>query len=81
MPTVPIPFLEQLLSAPEDIALGPAEDGGYYAISARRTHADMFAHVEWSTARAREQTVTACRGRYLERTSSIVTTLLKIRSI
>ena len=61
VPTVPIPFLEQLLSAPEDIALGPAEDGGYYAISARRTHADMFAHVEWSTARAREQTVTACR--------------------
>jgi rSAM/selenodomain-associated transferase 1 len=61
VPTVPIRFLNQLLEASEDIALGPAEDGGYYAISARRTHPEMFAHVEWSTARAREQTVTACR--------------------
>jgi hypothetical protein len=61
VPTVPIRFLLQLLEANEDIALGPAEDGGYYAISARRTHPEMFAQVDWSTARAREQTVIACR--------------------
>jgi len=61
-PTVPLPFLKQLLESPADIALGPTTDGGYYAIHARRTHPDMFAGVEWSTARALEQTVTACRA-------------------
>lgn len=61
VPTVPIPHLQALLSREEDIALGPAEDGGYYAISARATHPDMFAGVEWSTPNARQQTTDACR--------------------
>jgi rSAM/selenodomain-associated transferase 1 len=60
VPTVPIPYLQTLLSREEDLAIGPAEDGGYYAISARATHPDMFAGVEWSTPNARQQTITAC---------------------
>ena len=30
------------------VALGPAEDGGYYAICCRRTHPAMFAGVAWA---------------------------------
>jgi hypothetical protein len=61
VPTVPVEHLRQLLAADADVALGPAEDGGYYAIACRRTHPEMFAGVEWSTGRACEQTAAACR--------------------
>jgi uncharacterized protein len=59
-PTLPVTHLADLLASPADIALGPTEDGGYYAISARRTHTEMFAGVAWSTDRALNQTLTAC---------------------
>jgi len=61
VPTVPISHLQTLLDAQTDVALGPAEDGGYYAIACRRTHPDMFAGVEWSTSAACRQTAAACR--------------------
>jgi rSAM/selenodomain-associated transferase 1 len=61
VPSVPISHLETLLAAPSDVALGPAEDGGYYAIACRRTHPQMFAGVEWSTPAACRQTAAACR--------------------
>ena len=32
-----------------DIVLTPAEDGGYALIGARRTHAKMFAAIDWGT--------------------------------
>ena len=61
VPTVPISHLEALLDAEEDVVLGPAEDGGYYAICCRNTHPEMFAGVAWSTALACAQTAAACR--------------------
>lgn len=61
VPTVPLAHLAALLAAEEDVALGPAEDGGYYAISCRKTHPAMFAGVEWSTPNACQQTAAACR--------------------
>ncbi|MFN0105463.1 MAG: TIGR04282 family arsenosugar biosynthesis glycosyltransferase [Bryobacteraceae bacterium] len=61
VPTVPVDFLHRLFDAPEDVVLGPAEDGGYYAICCRKTHKNMFANVEWSTKNACEQTAAACR--------------------
>lgn len=60
VPTVPLPYLEELLGAEADVALGPAEDGGYYAISCRRVAEGMFDGVAWSTAAAREGTRGAC---------------------
>ncbi len=65
-PSLPLAYLRQLIETPGDVVLGPAEDGGYWAILARRTHARMFADVEWSTARTREQTIAACRACGLE---------------
>ncbi|MBI2687814.1 MAG: TIGR04282 family arsenosugar biosynthesis glycosyltransferase [Acidobacteria bacterium] len=61
VPTVPVSFLQLILNAEEDVVLGPSEDGGYYAISCRRVHAEMFTGVDWSTARACRQTEEACR--------------------
>ncbi len=58
-PTLPPSHLRRLLDSPADVALGPCQDGGYYAIACRRVHPRMFAGVEWSAASALEQTVAA----------------------
>jgi glycosyltransferase A (GT-A) superfamily protein (DUF2064 family) len=49
-PTLPLQHIVSLLQSPADITLGPAEDGGFYAISCRRVTPDMFDGVEWSSA-------------------------------
>lgn len=61
-PTLPVEYLQELLASHRDVALGPAEDGGYYAIAARKTHPDMFANVRWSTEYALRDTVAACES-------------------
>ena len=61
-PSLPASHLGELIATPGDVVLGPAEDGGYWAILARRAHPRMFEGVEWSTARTREQTIAACRA-------------------
>lgn len=61
VPTLPLALIEDLLALDADVALGPAEDGGYWAITCRRTHPEMFAAVEWSTSAARAQTLAACQ--------------------
>jgi rSAM/selenodomain-associated transferase 1 len=52
-PTLPTAYLRdavEALSAPGDrIVLGPAEDGGYYAVGMKRPHAELFADMPWST--------------------------------
>jgi len=61
-PTLPAAHLRALLSSPADVALGPCEDGGYYAIACRRTNAAMFQGVRWSSAEALSQTEQAARA-------------------
>jgi rSAM/selenodomain-associated transferase 1 len=46
---------EALESDPEALVLGPAADGGYYLVAARRVP-DIFTGIEWGSARAMEQT-------------------------
>ena len=58
-PTLPLAYLEQLLASEADVALGPTDDGGYYAISCRTTNPAMFDHVTWSGPLTLEQTVRA----------------------
>lgn len=62
VPTLPAGHLSRLLRAKADVALGPAVDGGYYAIACRKTHPRMFAGVEWSGARALHDTVRAAEA-------------------
>jgi rSAM/selenodomain-associated transferase 1 len=40
-----------------DLALGPAEDGGYYLIALRTAHPGLFRDVPWSTARVLDVTL------------------------
>lgn len=61
-PTLPRAHVHKLLSSAADIALGPCEDGGYYAIACRRVHPEMFAGVAWSTSSVLEQTERAARA-------------------
>lgn len=61
-PTLPASHLARLLDSASDVALGPAEDGGFYAIACRRTHPRMFAGVTWSGPRTLEETVRAARA-------------------
>lgn len=60
-PTLPVTHIKTLLASAVDVALGPAEDGGFYAISCRRMHPQMFSRVEWSCADTLEQTIAAVR--------------------
>jgi rSAM/selenodomain-associated transferase 1 len=61
-PALPLEHLRELLSAEEDVALGPTDDGGYYAIACRRTHPSMFDGVAWSMPDTRERTIAAARN-------------------
>ena len=58
-PALPCSHVDSLLAAQADVALGPAEDGGYYAISCRRTHPAMFDKVPWSSPTTLEATTRA----------------------
>lgn len=51
------PWTELLETAAS--VLGPAEDGGYYAIGCRQPHPQMFDGVEWSSPRTLAQTAAA----------------------
>jgi hypothetical protein len=42
-----------------DVVLGPAADGGYYLIGTARNHPQLFAGIDWGTARVRDQTLDA----------------------
>ena len=59
-PTLPLVYLQQLLNLDTDVALGPTEDGGYYAISCRRVAEEMFRSVNWSTASTLSDTMASC---------------------
>jgi rSAM/selenodomain-associated transferase 1 len=60
-PNLPASHVQELLAIEADVALGPSEDGGYYAICCRRTHPAMIEGVEWSSSRALDDTVRAAR--------------------
>ena len=60
-PTLPLAHLELLLQSAKDVALGPTEDGGFYAIACRRVDARMFDGVPWSAPDTLAATVDAAR--------------------
>lgn len=60
-PSLPLSHIEALSALDADVALGPAEDGGFWGIRCRRTDPRMFDGVQWSTAATLDQTITACQ--------------------
>jgi hypothetical protein len=58
-PGLPAAHLRALLASAADAALGPVEDGGFYAIACRNTAPAMFAGVRWSTGDTLRDTVRA----------------------
>ncbi len=51
LPPTAIPFARETLAArPDAVAIGPASDGGYYLIAARRTPGALFEDVPWGSA-------------------------------
>jgi rSAM/selenodomain-associated transferase 1 len=61
-PTLPPDHLGLLLRAPEDVALGPTLDGGFYAIACTRVHPRMFDDIAWSAPDTLDRTVRALRA-------------------
>ena len=65
-PTVPLARVHEAferIEAGADVAIGPAEDGGYYliAICARALAPRLFADIAWSTAEVLPTTLERCR--------------------
>lgn len=73
-PTLPAAYLERGLAALEgaDLALGPSDDGGYYAVGLRRDAwpraRSLFEDVPWSTPRVLAETRRRARAAGLRRT-------------
>ena len=69
-PTLPAELMVEaarlLATAGERMVLGPATDGGYYFIGLKAPHAELFAGIEWSTARVAAQTRAAAQRIGLE---------------
>lgn len=45
----------------QDVVLGPAEDGGYWAIGLRSPRVEVFHGIAWSSAEVFQQTLDRCR--------------------
>jgi uncharacterized protein len=69
-PTLPAELIVEtarlLASAGDRVVLGPATDGGYYLIALKAPHPELFAYIDWSTARVAAQTRAAGRRLGLE---------------
>lgn len=58
-PTIDATYLKQafdILGTGVDIVLGPAKDGGYVLIGARRVHSALFSNVAWGSNKVLAQT-------------------------
>ncbi len=61
-PNLPIQYLQELLLSTADIALGPTDDGAFYAISMRKIHPLLFHDVDWSAPNILRQTIASTQN-------------------
>jgi rSAM/selenodomain-associated transferase 1 len=64
-PTLPAPVIREAFAAltdGQDVALGPAEDGGYYLLAARGVHPWLFRDMPWSTGGVASETLRRARA-------------------
>lgn len=64
LPTLPLSTYGTALSLLDqhDVVLGPAEDGGYYAIGLTRPTPELFERIPWSTAEVLPETLKRAEG-------------------
>src|SRR5713101_1766798 len=63
-PPLPVLVIREAFAAltdENDVALGPAEDGGYYLLAARRVYPWLFRDMPWSTDGAASETLRRCQ--------------------
>jgi uncharacterized protein len=61
-PTLPLAHVEALMQSNAQVAIGPAEDGGFWGISASETNPNMFSAVTWSEPDTLAQTVASIKA-------------------
>jgi len=64
-PTLPALVIREAFAAltdDNDVALGPAEDGGYYLLAARRLYPWLFRDMPWSTDGVASETLRRCQA-------------------
>lgn len=64
-PTLPVLVIREAFAAVasgHDLVLGPADDGGYYLLAARRVHPELFREMRWSTAGVANETLHRARA-------------------
>ena len=64
-PNLPLEFVAKALAElkPDQVVLGPTEDGGYYLVGAHGpTVPPIFTHIAWSTSNVWQQTLQALRS-------------------
>ena len=63
-PTLPLEYIDQAFRRLDQAGavLGPADDGGFYALGCHRPHPGMFSGVTWSSTATRRQTEQAFRA-------------------
>lgn len=61
-PDLPLEHLEAAIQAlaKHDVAIGPANDGGYYFIGMSRFLSQLFEDIDWSSGRELSQTLQKC---------------------
>jgi len=69
-PDLPLAHLQEgvnaLLTGEDQLVLGPAEDGGYYAIGLTREHPSLFEGIPWSTDQVLRKTKAAAEQELLK---------------
>ena len=62
-PDLPIELIQSACGALRgaDAALGPVEDGGYWALAAKQPHRALLENIDWGTDRVYHQSVSAAR--------------------
>lgn len=70
LPHLPLAVLDAAVSAVREhgdrIALGPAEDGGYYLVGLRDRHPELFERIDWGSPRVLGQTLSIAAAKGLE---------------
>jgi len=56
-PSLPVSYIDEVLTSDKDLMLGPSTDGGYYLIGMVGKVSDVFAGIAWGTDQVLDETL------------------------